>query len=292
MSGWVFRNYGRIDQLLVASADDMERIDELDEARWAATSAPVEQFQVDAGFLAFLDTDGNKRIRVNEVKAARAWTWRILHNRERLVAGSDVLHLSDLDPADAEATGIAALAQHLLATSGAGGGSITLAEIRRHKTVYVSAFPNGDGVITATQVPEDVRSVLDEVLAATGGAADLSGTQGIRKEDVDAWLAHLADTIAWRGRIQAEADTLLPLGDQTEAAAGLVVRLGHKMDQFFSQCALLALEANARERLTATPDQLAALDISDPVAIDAWLAEAPLAVVNPDSVLPQRASRR
>ena len=41
MSSWVFRNYGLIDQYQIETAEDLERIDQLDKARWAATSAPV-----------------------------------------------------------------------------------------------------------------------------------------------------------------------------------------------------------------------------------------------------------
>ena len=52
MSTFVFRNYGGIDQLEIDDATDLERIDELDKARWAATSAPIEQLFCDPAFLA------------------------------------------------------------------------------------------------------------------------------------------------------------------------------------------------------------------------------------------------
>mgnify|MGYP003334971167 FL=1 len=93
-SPFTFRNYAAgIDQLEIDDEDDLARIDELDKARWAATSAPLEQLFCDPAFLAYVDTDLNKRIRVDELKEARRWAWAHLKSRANLVKRSDVLVL-------------------------------------------------------------------------------------------------------------------------------------------------------------------------------------------------------
>jgi hypothetical protein len=44
--------------------------------------------------------------------------------------------------------------------------------------------------------------------------------------------------------------------------------------QFFAQCALVGAETGAAARLMATPEELAALDVKDPAAIAAFIANA------------------
>ncbi len=77
---------------------------------------------------------------------------------------------------------------------------------------------------------------------------------------------------AWTARRTEDAATLFPLGEGTADALALVEALAPKMDQFFSQCAFLAIEAGGAARLQATPEELAALDVSSPTAIGMWMA--------------------
>jgi len=63
MNKMVLRNFGGIQQLVVATAGDLEALDSLDPARWAATSAPLRDLHCDPAFLAFVDSAGNGRIR-------------------------------------------------------------------------------------------------------------------------------------------------------------------------------------------------------------------------------------
>src|SRR5262249_23747800 len=96
----IFRRYGRTYQLRIESPTDLEEIQELDKARWAATSAPIEQLYADPAVLKYIDTDKNGRIRVEELRAAHRWLWDALTppGRDRVVASSEVLELADLNP--------------------------------------------------------------------------------------------------------------------------------------------------------------------------------------------------
>ncbi|MFN7145924.1 MAG: hypothetical protein ACK4YP_19260, partial [Myxococcota bacterium] len=277
MTGFVFRNYGGIDQLEMDDAEDLALIDALDKARWAATSAPIDQLFCDPAFLAYVDTDRNGRIRVDELREARRWLWARLSDRSRLTQRSDELLFSALDPAHPETPKVKALAERLLVQLGADERDrIRLEQVRRFRASYSSRFPNGDGVVTAGQ-PGDpaVEELVRTIVASTGGAADLSGEPGVRRADLDTWLDRVRRFLAWEER--RGDPTILPLGADTEAGADLVAGLAPKVAQFFAQCALVSLETNAAARLQATPEELAKLDVSDPVAIDAWLAQAPLA---------------
>lgn len=288
MSAMVFNPLGGIPQLQLRTAEELASIGELDRARWAATSVPIDQLFCDPGALAFLDADHNGRVRVDEVLAARAWLWERLSGREGVTQRSDTLRLADLDVSHTDAKKVRALAERLLAKLGtAGRDAITLEQVRQFRSGYAKTFPNGDGVVAPSQIVDPaVAALAIEVVAATGGALDAGGEAGARAEDVDAWVGRCGALLAWRAQAEGDgAAIVLPLGADTAAAVAQVQAIAPKVAQYFAQCALLGAEAQAGARLQATTEELAALDVRSPAAIEAWLDQAPLAPPRADGVL-------
>lgn len=286
MGGWVFWRRGGIYQLQIASAADLDLIDTLDEARWAATSAPVVQFHCDPAFLEAMDRDRDGRIRVEDVVAARDWLWARLSNRGAAETGSDRLTLADLDESHDDSAGMRALAELLLVrTAGSDGLTISLDDVRTRRARHKARFPNGDGVVTPDQVSGDLAAAVADILTVLPGVTDLSGKAGVRREDVEAFRVRVAEIVGWRGRADTEPE-LLPLGADTRAAADLVERLRSKIDQFFSQSELLAFVPEASLRVEEAADAVDTLDILDLGAIAAFLDAAPLSPPGPSSVLP------
>ncbi len=288
MTALRFLDIGVITQLVIETPDDLARIGEVDEARWTATSAPVDQLFCDPAFLGYMDTDKNGRVRVVEMKEAVRWLWAHLQNRARVVERSDAVHLADIDVAHPDAVKMKALAERLLGQLDESDRSIIrLEQVRRFKAGYTRRFPNGDGVVTAAQIEDlGVKAAIDEIVKSTGGTRDLSEDMGVAAKDLGAWRERLSASAAWHARSVVERDALFPLGDDTPAAGALLDVLEPKVAQFFAQCALVAIEENARGRLSASPDELKLLDIKDPAAIEGWLKAAPLARPNVEGVLP------
>lgn len=83
MSRFIFKNYGGSYQLRIENAEDLEKIQALDEALWAATSIPIDSFNCDRKFTSYVDTDQNGRIRTDELRAAQAWLFRMLKDYSR-----------------------------------------------------------------------------------------------------------------------------------------------------------------------------------------------------------------
>ena len=126
------RNYGGVKQLSVTTEHDLARIDQVDPARWAATSAPLRDLHCDARFLDYLDTHSKGRIRVSELVQARDWAFERLSSRAALIARSDVLTLADLDVSKDPGKRIRQTADHVLAElKSATRDKITLAEATR-----------------------------------------------------------------------------------------------------------------------------------------------------------------
>ena len=286
---FVFRGDPRgLRQLRIATADDLDRIHELEEARWSATSAPVGQLACDPRFLALVDDDANGRIRLREVQAAHRWARERLRDPACLASGTDTLRLDDVHPEHADGKAMRALGERLLRELGkpAGTRTLSLAEIRAFRDSYAKRLPNGDGVVTAAQATDaDVAALCREVVEATGGAPDLSGEPGARAQDVATLRARMEALLAWTAEDEAPAgggpNPLEPLGADTAAAAALVAGLRPRLELHWARCDLVAHEQGAAARLAATPEALAALDVKDPAAIRKFLEEAPLAPPDP-----------
>lgn len=288
MASMIFNPLGGIPQLQLDTAEEIGRIGDLDRARWAATSVPCDQLFTDPGFLTFLDADKNGRVRVDEVLAARGWLWERLSGRDGVTQRSDTLRLADLDTSNADAKKLHSLAGRLLTKLGsASRDAITLEQVRGFEASYAKTFPNGDGVVAASQVTDEgVVALINDVVAGTGGSIDLGGESGATAAHLDAWRDSAQALLAWRGQIEGDgAKTVLAYGDATADVAGVITALSPKVAQFFAQCALVGAETGAQARLTATPEELAALDVRDPAAIERWLDQAPLGPVNPSGTL-------
>ncbi|MBK8696468.1 MAG: hypothetical protein IPN17_30430 [Deltaproteobacteria bacterium] len=79
-----FRNFGGIHQFMVSNEDDLARIDDLDPARWAATSAPLSDLHCDPAFLRYIDHETTGRVRVAQIIEARDWLFSRLGQRDVL----------------------------------------------------------------------------------------------------------------------------------------------------------------------------------------------------------------
>ena len=114
MSRMTFRNYGGSYQLRIQDAQDLEKIQVLDEVHWAAISIPTNSLNCDKAFTAYVDTDKNGRIRPSELKAAWSWLVQVLADRQRMSEGSDILRLQDIDTHNPEGQKLHAAAELIL----------------------------------------------------------------------------------------------------------------------------------------------------------------------------------
>jgi len=280
-----FRSYGGVAQLHLRDASDLEAIEVLDEARWAATSVPTVQFNCDPGFLRFLDADGDGRVRLHDVREAQRWTWAHLAERSRLDLESDELHLGDLDPDHPETSTFRDLASFVRnELELAEDGAIRLDELRRFRSQYARTRPNGDGVITAAQAgDEELEGLLTRILETTGGVVDVSGDLGVGVEQLDAFVDAAKTWLAWHRAGQTQAVRVL--GDATVDAAALLDGLEPKLRAWFELCDLVAVEQGVAGRVQASADELAAFDRRDAAQVEHWLDGAPIAPPRTDGVL-------
>jgi hypothetical protein len=281
------RNFGGIHQFVVATAEDLARIDLIDAARWAATSAPLRDLHCDDGFLAFVDSDGKGRIRVAELLRARDWAFARLTDKAGLAEKSDVLQLARIDQAGEAGKKLHGSASHVLKELGRGGDTkITLADVRGFRAGYAKTLRNGDGVVPAELVEvAEVQQLIKDVIAVVGSAPDASGNAGVNEALLAKYLDGAKGFLAWaiKGKTNAQ---IFPLAGETGAAVAAIAAVDAKIEEFFLRSDLLRQEHLTPERLKLSDAEIDALKGKDAAALTAWLAASSFAPLNAAGTLP------
>jgi len=277
-----FRNYGDIYQFEIRDEADLARIDDLDPARWAATSAPLQDLHCDAEFLKYLDPGDSGRMRVGQLVEARDWTFARLARKDVLRGQKEVLPLDALVASEV-GTKLRAAAERVNKEQGAAeAAKITLADVRGFKSGYRKLLANGDGVVPPDLLPEpDVQAFVKDAMVVVGSTPDRGGSEGLDVERLERFKAQGAAWLAWRSGASA-AETW---GSDTESGWAMVQGLDAKIEAFFLQCELVRQEAASAEQLKLTDEDLRALRQKDRADIEKHLSDAPLAAPNPRGVL-------
>ncbi len=274
------KNFGGMYQFAVETAEDLQRLAELDRALWAATSAPLRDLHCDPQFLLAMDTEGAGRIRVAQVLDACSWTLERLQDTAGVLAGSDVLALASLAPNAAGQT-LRHAAAHLLSELRLSGQpTVNLAEVRTFRAAYATSLANGDGVVPPAALADtDIAGLAQAVLDTVGGRADVGGSQGVGRQEVAQFQAGAAAWLQWRSAGTAAE----VLGADTALAYQALQDMAQPLADYFAQCDLLA-----QQRPTETPQLLAPEPLwsAGSSSIDAFLQQAPLATPNPRGELP------
>ncbi len=286
-----FRRFGRSHHLRIRTVDDLRAAVELDRAHWVATSAPAGAFNCDPAFLAALDADGDGRILHHELAGAIQWTLGMLRDPSGLVERSTSLRLDVVNADEGQGRRIIDSARRILHRLGrADGESVSLADVR-HIRAEVEARPVSEAGVVLPEAFEDaeVGRFADGVISTVGGADHPGGTPGVSAAKLDEFLSLAAGHLEWRatGEIPPgqQSTDVMPLGADTPSAAAAYRAVRDKVDQYFAQCVAVSYDPRTAGRIRPGDAELGELDFDDPGAIDAFLADSPLASPRGDGVL-------
>lgn len=286
---WQFIRVGGVDQVVFRTGQDIARLRELDQKLWVALACPTRGIDFDARTLDLIDTDKDGRVRPPEVVAACEWACERFASPDVLLAGGDVLSLSDLNPATEPGARLIDEARRLLQIQGKPEADrLTLADIADRGELLAAMRFNGDGVITPATAQDDaVRATIEDIMRSHGSVPDRhEKTPGVDRARIESYVADVQAMHDWYVKTDAGDAALMPLGAQTLAAADATRKVQTKLDDFFARCRVAAFDAQAVPALNPSPkayDEWGAqsLDLrADPIT------ELPLAPVVPECVLP------
>ncbi len=285
---WRFFRTSGLDQVRVASGEDLANLKALDQKMWVALACPVKGLAMDDRTLAALDTDKDGRVRAREVLDAIAFCEARLKDLGALLRQEPDLPLSALDEGKPAGKAALAAARELLEGLGKPEAErIGLGDVADTAKAFAKTRFNGDGIVTpASSEDALLAGVITDIVATLGGEADRSGAQGVGQAKIDAFWKELEAVAAWADDGEARGDEVRPLGAKTEAAAAAVAAVKAKIDDYFARCRLVAFDARAQGALNypdAAYDAVGAATLS---ASAKELAHFPLARVEPGRALP------
>ena len=244
---WNFQNIGGTARVKISKGEDIAHLAELDPKMWTVLSCPVNGLEIDAKSLAYMDCDGDGKLRINDIVTTAEWITAALKNSDLLLEGKDSIELSEINQEDACGQKLYVAARQILENLGKESNSISLADTTDIAAIFAKTRFNGDGVITEGSSDDpDQKAAVAAAVAATGGTADRSGAQGVTAAQIEDFYASLAAYVAWQ-----EAAVEAPFGDKTDAVIAAYQALDAKVKDYFMRSRLASF----------SPESLAALDV-------------------------------
>jgi len=281
---WKFFRAGGFNQVVIASGADLTNLDQLDQKLWVALACPTTGVEFDKATLALIDTDQDGRVRAPELIAAAKWAGGLLKNPDDLLKGSSTLPAAAINDATPEGKWIANFARQVLGKTG--NGEVTFEEAAAAAATFAAKPFNGDGIVPAESAADDAtKAVIADIIKCLGAEADASGKPGVSQAKVDQFFAAAAAYSDWWKKAEADA-TVLPLGVNTEAAAGAVKAVKAKVEDYFARGRLAAFDPRAVSALNRDEKEYAALAVKDLTNNHADIAGLPLAQVGATTPLP------
>lgn len=275
-------NFFRAAGVLQAVVDGkaFKNLKDLPNENWAVLSCPTAGLDFDPKTLAFIDGNKDGHIRIEEVLSAIDWLDKRMVDMAELLENADVMKLSSFSDTP-EGTALRAAAEAMLKAIGKeGAAELSLADVMQRQASFLAAEFNGDGVLIPAAVKDPARLKLyGEIIAATGGAADRSGVQGIDKATIGAFYQACADHLAWIEKGRAEAATVSPLGDATADAVAALEAVRAKVEDYFHRCRLVSFDKAAATPLNSKESDYASVAQGDMADGAATIASFPLSRV-------------
>lgn len=254
---WRFFRSGGFDQVKLDKIEDWQQLSSLDPKLWAALSCPVKGLEFDPRTMAYLDSDHDGRVRIDEIKAAVSWALSVLARPEVLLQGNE-LPLSAICSQSEAGQKLLASAKRILQNLGKTDATqLTVDDTADLALIFPADQLNGDGIVTVELAGSDALKQLISTLLELGiQSTDRSGAPGINQEQLDLFVADGQAFTAWQ---QSGADIKTTLGAATDEAWQLHSNLHAKVTDYFTRCQLAAYDANATVALNGSAEDYAAL---------------------------------
>ena len=169
---WTFTTIGGVTRVTINSGEDIVHLDELDQKLWTVLSCPVKGLEFDEATLRMLDTDGDEKIRVNEIVAASKWLTGALKNNDLLLEGKDSIALADLNADNEGGAAIIESAKRLLQQKGAEAEEISLADVAEVRKAFDEKVKAKDDATAAVFDDRPYGDNTDDAIAAVNAMKD------------------------------------------------------------------------------------------------------------------------
>ena len=284
---WQFFRAGSVDQVMLRSGADIANLETLDQKLWLALACPAKGIELDEKTLAFMDSDGDGRIRAPDVLSTIRWLKDALRSLDVLIPGDDKLLLDSISAKTDVGEALRKSAKTLLAKLGKGeGDALTSADLAEAEKHFAERPRNGDGVIPAETVSDAaLAQLVGDIVGTHGSVNDRSGKPGINQAKLDAFFAEASAYLAWHDRGQS-TEAIRALGSDPAAVAGTIRAVAAKVDDYFTRCRMAAFDARSVALLNGVDADYQGLSTQELSQGTAALARLPLSRIEAGRPLP------
>ena len=284
---WKYCSLGGVVRVNITSGEDIAHLGELDQKLWTVLSCPTKDLTIDARTLQLIDTDGDGRVRVQEVVAAAQWLTSVVRDRDAILKGESELKLDGINTDCEAGRKLYDSAKQILANLGLEKDSVTADEAADSVAIFAGTQFNGDGVITPASADEEaLKTLIATIVEKTGSATDRSGEAGITAEHIEAFYAALADYAAWQDAAEAGKAAIFPYGDNTAAALAACEAIKDKVADYFMRCKLIRFDEAVTAAVDVSADRVGAISGQNLATQGEEIAACPLARPTKEAVLP------
>lgn len=252
---WRFFRAGGFDQVRLDTGADLAHLAELDQKLWVALSCPTQGVELDAATLALVDTDADGHVRAPELIAAIDWAVARLSSPDVLIR-SGALALADINGDGEGNSKLLGATRRILASLGkADATHISVDDCTDIGRIFGGMPFNGDGVIAAKGLSDDLQAAIATLIDRLGPVADRSGEPGVNRATVERFFEEGAALQAWRQDARS-AVAGLPAGASAPDAFAALHAVREKVNDFFQRCHLAAFDPRAASLLNGSEDDL------------------------------------
>ena len=254
---WSYCSFGGVVRVNVRNGEDIAHLGELDKKLWTVLSCPVHGLEFPEETLRMIDTDGDGKIRVDEVIAAADWLCKVVKDKDLLVKGLDTLKLDQINTDNEAGAKLYKSALQILSNLKLEKDEISVADSSDSVAIFAATGANGDGVITEVSAEDEhLKEVIRTIAEKIGSAMDRSGAQGVTADHIEAFYTALADYAEWQ---KAGTPDIFPYGENTQAALDGATALDEKVKDYFMRCKLIAFTELAAPAVDVSADRISAI---------------------------------
>ncbi len=271
----------------LTSGKDIKNLSKLDQKMWSVLSMPTSGLEFDQNTLNYLDTDGDGKIRVQEVIAATDWITSVLKDPNYLLKQVDTLPLTEINQDNEEGNKLYQSAQQILKNMKLEQDNISIAQTSDSIAIFAQTTFNGDGIIIPeSSEKKEIQEIISSAIATVGAVQDRSGKDGIDADKIEAFYDACAKYDAWQKAGEADKANIFPYGDNTAAALDAYNAIKGKVDDYFMRCRLTAFNADAQSPLDVSAEQFQAITSKNLAECGEDIAAYPLARISATTELP------
>ena len=285
-----FKRLGDSYHFSIENHQDLQKILELDEALWIATTAPCSTLKTDKTFLEFLDSDCDERLRAEEIKDGIRYLLENLNDHSSIQENNTSLPLAAVSEVSKAGRQIRSSAEKVLKRLNQTSDFITLSQVRTIKEEVLKGGLDQAGIVLPEAADDErIRSFIVDIVSTVGGVNHRGGRVGVDKDSLATFLDQCEGYLAWRleaGEIGIdEATEILVLGPATKNGYELFHKLRDKFYQYFLLCDIKRLNPELLDRAMNNPEANLAYNLINIEDAEAYLSTAPLALLSDDGSL-------